>query len=416
MGQVRRSGRLALFFVMAAGLVVAACKDTPPATMTEPVISWNRIAPATGGIVDPPCSGPNPVSLPVGARRLDTGVPGPGDPPPECQDFAALSCPSWVAWGGQASCAVVTSYPYHVVVNWEFESSDPAWYVTANQATGNSWQGPMIISGKVKAQVMLPGGLFRLVEATISVGPRPAMSWATTVGGDTAIAGEIDACFRTFLSPDSVEAGYTSGQSCSGASESMRQALFTPALPTIDTLPWYTSATIPSGPNKGAVYVAHANVTMKVRTQLNRRYRADGDTLPITGTEAVRLACHDVFGNLANRTHRQVNLQCAAGNPPATQFAAFVAQTWVHERKHMDSALVAARRSAGDLHAMLGPMVAGSEADLKAVAANSFNQAHAHVKATAHFSHTNSTVPFYPVLLFRSSDSKWIEATLRANN
>ncbi len=410
-------GGIVVGLAVVMGLVLVACQDATQVTVPEEAIRWNDVGIATG----PPggCGGEPQSTGPGGILQpLDVVFPpDPGDPPPpggpppgECLDYLQLDCTPNVGWNQGAACYVVTSFYPYTVQSWEFKSGDT---LVVSHAGGNTWQGPMIVGGVVTAQVATSGGIPPMpVSASIQVGPRPSMSWAGSVGGERGSAGDIDACFTVYPSPDSVESGFMSGQSCTSGPGVNR--LFTPASPN-DT--WYTaSAPISAGPNKGFVYVASTTVTMQLRAQVNKRYRADGPRFTVTATPVVDTACQLVFGDRFDRTHLEVNTQCAAGNPHATQFEAFVNQIWAHEDLHLNAGIAAAKRDSGDLVKRIGPLVGRNTDHLENQANRLFNAAQDYVYSNALSSHTHTYLQFDTVLVFRSSDSKWVETFVRAKN
>lgn len=201
----------------------------------------------------------------------------------------------------------------------------------------------MLLSGTVGIDVSVDGGLpFRVTDG-VAVMPRiGSMSWVSTIGGRRGAPGEMDRCFLPFRI-DSLQAGLTSGSSCSRGNEF---ALFTPAspylaesgAPIVELRP-----TIASGPNTGLTYVQRALVTMQLRTQLRREFRQDGPLYPVVAGTNAALAC----GNTMSRTIRSANLDCFANSK---WFNAFSSSMWTHEDQHMASALQIASTPSADLH------------------------------------------------------------------
>jgi hypothetical protein len=164
------------------------------------------------------------------------------------------------------------------------------------------------------------------------------------------------------------------------------------------------------------VYVNSVSATMQIRTQLNRLFRPDGPAFAVSGNGQVSNACYAVFGNFNARTHSETNTQCFGTSLGyKLNFEAFVATTWAHEGRHMDSALVAARSPAGDLHALVSPFVKQNTTELTALTFGAFYDAYDHVFARSLSSHTGGTDTFGPVVRFVGSPSSWTVATLNVS-
>lgn len=254
---------------------------------------------------------------------------------------AAVVCTPQVGFLGQGGCTLAVD-PSAVVgpVTWRFESDD-GWSGVVRTVSGQGsldWYGSMAISGTVSATFQPYGGPPATLQDHITV-TRRNWSWAGSVGGSQGAPGEIDECFA---GPQVV--GKMAGSACSSVYPT---ALFS----HVPSGGYSTHYVDPIGPNANLWYVKNASITMDLRTQVNRRYRADADTLdvPMGGDPAVTAGCGP-----QRRTHHHVHTSgCAAPK----SFASMVAWVWHHEGLHMSRALYLAGTPQGDLHKMWEALV-----------------------------------------------------------
>jgi hypothetical protein len=128
---------------------------------------------------------------------------------------------------------------------------------------------------------------------------------------------------------------------------------------------------------------------MQLRTQINKFWRPDGDTLglPMTGHFSVVNACGP-----QRRNHYVVNTSCATD----PDYGSFYNYAWNHEDSHMLAALDAAIQEQGDLHSLWEPLVS-SWGDLNSQVEQKRFSAHAFIVESAQCTHTgfNPTFSFF---------------------
>lgn len=190
--------------------------------------------------------------------------------------FPSLICtPTTVAQGGSVSCAFANGGPLNNPI-WKFYT-ETGLTVDGPVGTGG-WAGNMAIGGDVVVNWIDPSTMSAgqpLVQ-TITV-QRRNWSWASSVGGQVGTPGEIDSCFGSSFGT----VGLTASKNCT---ETTAPILFTPA--AISNGNGYVAASVPAGvsngPNQGLWYVASVSADMDLRTQWTKKFRADGDALPMT--------------------------------------------------------------------------------------------------------------------------------------
>lgn len=284
-----------------------------------------------------------------------------------------LSCSSQVAHLATATCFVSPpgeEDPTFGISNWSFVSNDNS-VVVQSSSSSTSWSGKMVVSGTVKVQGTSLGSQFSQ-EDHISV-TRRSWSWSGSIGGRRANPGEIDACVGS--------TGLTSGKDCSAG---VPNELFSPA----PSGGYSISAVNDDGPNDEVRYLTSATVTMQLRSQINKKWRSDGDTLglPMTGDATVVNACGP-----QRRNHHYVNTVCA----PDSDFGAWVNYVWNHEDLHRAEALNQGTTAKGDLHALWEPLVSKYPSTLTDEISDKRQDAKSHINGWALCTHTGTNPPAF---------------------
>src|SRR5687768_11103217 len=118
--------------------------------------------------------------------------------------------PTTVAFNGQVTVQF-TGGALANLPDWHFEAVNGL-YVQGPSFIG-TWQGNVVMSGKVVVWYTY-NGVEDFAETSITVQPR-TWSWASVVGGQEAVPGEIDSCFLA----DPNELGLTASRHCLHADE-----------------------------------------------------------------------------------------------------------------------------------------------------------------------------------------------------
>lgn len=223
---------------------------------------------------DPP---PPPDDDPWGDDDGGGGTPT-EPPPPEYEDEEpinlALSCPTSIQRGSTGTCTATVT-PSSATLSWTFTPSDPVWPSNAKTG-GTTWGGNWAISGTVEVRASVGAQIPAVASKSVSVTPRQ-WSWTNLNSQGQASAGQYDQC----MSPG--EAGVVVGTSCSASDKT---ALFTP--PTSNS---GFSLRASTGPNPAVWFVGYISTAMHIRSQIAKKYRADGTTHPVTGVAAVVAGC-----------------------------------------------------------------------------------------------------------------------------
>lgn len=294
--------------------------------------------------------------------------------------------PTTVSHLGSVTCSFagggILNLPF-----WHFEADGPCCIVLGPGATAQ-WTGDMVVSGDVVASwVDFDTGLPHQLRKTITV-QRRNWSWVTSVGGQAGAPGEIDTCFDP---ANWFQFGLTARTDCTSTNDAA--ILFSPV--NLSNGTGYVAASIPAGtgngPNQGLWYVASVSADIHLRTQQTRKMRADGDTVTLAGTGSVttlvRNGCVAALGNALGRNHRTVNTTCV----PTPDFATHSTCTWAHEARHLDSALVSAKRPLNDVHKLFEPVVMDSAYLLDDELFALYNDAHTNVNNSASNAHGSMT-------------------------
>jgi hypothetical protein len=289
--------------------------------------------------------------------------------------------------GSTVSCSVTKDpeWAHLDVLHWTFAGG--SFHVT-NPTADHSWSGIGVVGGWVTAEIVLDG-----TPATLSrqlyVEPR-SWSWIGQLSTGRAQPGQYDDCM------DPGNAGRVVGASCSASN---RYALFSPASMTEG----YTLEQVGSGPNKGTWYVASASTGMHLRSQINRAYREDGDSFPVTGVQQVVDACASRYGTpIPHQNNHGVNTGCTQ----TAGFSGLVSTVWNHEDRHMSAALSAAEDASLDLYNAWEPLVGESREGLQIEVINSLADIHSSLYSHAVSTHTGDDVTF-EMWLYSVIDAKW---------
>jgi hypothetical protein len=325
------------------------------------------------------CSGPDlSLSPPEGAWDWSGVMTYPGAP--------SLGCTQQVSHGGHAFCNVwVDPASTWSIAYWQFMGETlGSLYFPADPYSDKTWGGPMVVSGEVTVMIFVDG-VPHVLHSSIEV-TRRSWSWANSVGGQQGSPGVIDQCVGDLV-------GMMSGQSCT---EDLRFELFTPAVSGGHGMAQVWG----QGPNGEFWYLTNPTITMQLRTQINRRFRADGDTLdvPMTGHSTVVSSCGP-----QRRNHYAVNNQCA----PVSDYASFLNYAWNHEWLHTVAALNFAKQPTGDVHALWEPLVHKYDTDLEDDAWDLRFNAGTDISAAARCTHTGANPTFY---FWRNQGSAWADS------
>lgn len=310
-----------------------------------------------------------------------------------------ICSPTTVAHGGTVTCSFANGTPLSSP-SWSF-TTDSGLYVGGPYNVAD-WSGPMISSGTVRVNWFdeSTNGPGLTLEQPITV-QRRNWTWVSQVGGRRGNLGEIDTCFDTTFAV----LGLTASNDCTSATAHI---LYTPS--SIANGAGYVAAQVPTalnaGPNRGLWYVSSVSATMDLRTQRTRKFRSDGDTVTLAGTDpvstTVRNACQGAFGNTNGRNHVAVNTVCV--DIPA--FAADTVCTWAHEAAHLDSATVAAKLPINDVHKVFEARVRPTPAQLQTALSSLYDLAWQRVLGHARDSAHKYMTTASPTYFFRTSSSQ----------
>lgn len=297
--------------------------------------------------------------------------------------------PTTVAHGGTVTCSFVNGTPLSTP-SWTYLTSTGQW--VPGPVNAADWSGPMVISGQVRVnwfdETTYGPGQTLVEDITVQ---RRNWTWVSFVGGRVGTPGEIDGCFAdNFLA-----FGLTASSACV---QSTAGRLFIPD--TVRNGNGYVAASIPTGvangPNQGIWYVDTVTARMDLRTQITKKFRADGDTFPMTGSTVVTAGCAAAFPGspTSGRNHRTVNRNCV----PTADFLTDSVCTWSHEAKHLDSASTSAKRSANNVYLLFEPTIASSATALQNQLGSLYGNANQRVfinADSAHLAMTLDTLAFY---------------------
>jgi hypothetical protein len=323
---------------------------------------------------------------------LATGSPF-GDPVLFCN-------PTTVAFNGTVSCTLANAVPTNNPT-WHFESEGGQ--AVSGPAYTGQWSGNMVITGDVVVNYTMSSGSPGQLRETVSVTRRTTgWSWASSVGGREATAGEVDACFST----NPHQLGLTPSKDC--ANPEFAIDLFIPVEPSDNN--GFVAASIPAGtsngPNQGLWYVSTATADMDLRAQVRKRIRADGDTLNITGHDSTSAGCATAFPSAPTlgRNVRTVNKVCL----PTASYDNTFACVRSHELLHVDRATASAQQSANDVYKLWEPVVATSANSLRIALSNLYVGANDRVfdySEDLHSTLTNTPYAFWDNIGFGWSKS-----------
>jgi hypothetical protein len=259
-----------------------------------------------------------------------------------------------------------------LMLEWRFEGGSMVNELDPGSLQNLDWGGPMVTSGTVRAKINVDGVEY-LLEQPITVSPRN-WSWSGSVDGRRATGGEIDACVGSYI-------GLTTGSSC------------TAALPTLLFSAWatgdgYDTDVVPGvGPNGQFHYVSDYNITMDLRSDINRLFRSDADTLnvPMAGHSTVVSACGP-----QRRNHFAVNTVCA----PVAAYGNFLVYAWDHEDLHRNEGIAAAQASSGDLPSVWEGLLHASAAQLETLVEMRRSEVHEVIQVAMLCTHTGVNAHF----------------------
>lgn len=268
-------------------------------------------------------------------------------------DFTCV--PTTVSFNQSVNCTLVLSG--HAVADdtlaWNFKGDTLLGNVTVDDTTSIfSWTGNMITSGVVSVRVTVNGILYDR-SASVTVSRRSGWTWYSNVGGvHPGSTGEIDSCFPgNGMSLDSL-VGLTATIDCATTGTGV---LFKPTATQLsDGNGLVIDQVAGGGPNKGLWYISSATIGMDLRTQVLRHYRADGPTHTIANVPSITSQC---------QTSNPLNVAAVNSCLPqhSAPFNAFIATIWSHEKRHLDTATVAAREPAQNVKLLWESLVHGEK-------------------------------------------------------
>jgi len=311
-----------------------------------------------------------------GIIRIATGEScDPSNPIISC-DLELVCTPAAVEFGDNVACSIG---PEAEVTQWRFLWDGGS---LSGPTSGNSWSGPVVVSGTVMVEFLVNGAPGS-ETAAVNVDRRSSWTWASQVNGAQASPGEIDQCF----SPSDL--GLASGQSCTGGQYA--KALFTPVdvPPVGGSQPYGMQQVSGDGPNGSLWYIVSPTATMQLRSQVRVEFRPDGPAFAMVGDSIIVTACLNSLGAGARSTHT-VNTSCLN----TSGFADFMSFAWDHEADHVSAGIPAAQQADGDVHLLWEPLARASQSDLQFAARSAFLAAHSHISDAMESTHTGGTTEF----------------------
>jgi hypothetical protein len=253
------------------------------------------------------------------------------------------------------------------------------------------------VSGTAYVSVVLEDTRDTVVFNGFEVRPRP-WTWQDSISSDTAKIGQFDQCFKS-------QHGKVVGVACT---TQRPDHLFSPS---VDTLGFHLEPVL-HGPNKGFWYVTSAFTAMHLRSQVRKDYRSDGDRFKVTGPDEVVDGCEAHFGSqVPDLINLDVNKLCMKTDT----LAKMVQFIWAHEKKHLDSMIVHARKPVGDLHWNWEPLYSTDRAKLQFDIMREASTLHGEIVKAGLRSHQGDTVQFTS-WLYRADVKEWRWHTLKLAN
>jgi hypothetical protein len=153
----------------------------------------------------------------------------------------------------------------------------------------------------------------------------------------------------------------------------------------------YTITEVNSGPQAGGWYVTNPITRMDLRTQLAKKYRPDGASVPVNGVPQVVQACSGVYGSpIPPQNTHGINTGCFQ----IADFTSLVNFTWSHEAQHLALAQPEAEKAENDNYDQWEPIVRQSESSAAYDALSVLNSMHSKVSTAANSSHTGGKTYF----------------------
>lgn len=362
-------------------LTVVACADVPDTT--SPAVVWEGIEVGTSGPVGCTPWGDELRDGESSSRERQSAGANARTSTTNCTGTVELVCSDGtLQWGQWITCQLIIE-PYDVqmmasVRRWSFDGANGSY--TPAYSNFFTWEGPMIESGLISADVDVDGGVTP-VSTYVMVSARPSATWGSNITTGPAVGTQIDHC----VAAD--EIGLTANTSCTLATANR---LFSPA---------YANATfhdpqpVTYGPNTGLWYVGNPVASMHLRKVLRRDLRADAIPMPVwtNSHPAVVSGC----GTTGQRTINYVNTVCAPNAHSGGYFPGFrdlVLDNDAHEQNHLSLAFTAAQQTSGNLRQRLAPLVRRGQAALEEAAEIQHTNAHGYVSQQAMFHSGMSTL------------------------
>ncbi|MBY0491046.1 MAG: hypothetical protein K2R93_14480 [Gemmatimonadaceae bacterium] len=265
--------------------------------------------------------------------------------------------PAQVPWGGNITCKLTISG--HAVgddtVYWKFEAADTISGMQSNvvvEDTTNAltWSGPMVKSGRVSVQVRVNGVQYAK-NASVTVDRRPGWSWSAALGWQPGAPGDIDGCFDP-EGPNRITAGLTASASCA---QTVNADILIPISSRYRRGSGYTlDQVVGGGPNRGLWYVSSFAVGADLRTQLHKKFRADGPTYSLSQVD-FGFYVNPCAGSQPSRTHESMN---ACYSTESAEYNRFTSVIWAHEASHANLIVNMGRTTSFDLQRLTERVVA----------------------------------------------------------
>jgi hypothetical protein len=300
------------------------------------------------------------------------GTPSQCPPAPtedECTYTATLQCPIGVERGSTGTCtfSIQPGWVLEAVTSWGFQGAVTA---TALEANTMTWGGTLVESGQVRVEFQANGGM-GVVVAELGVTPRN-WSWDSSMRSFQAgVPGDLDNCMTSQIGLAADKFG------C-------------PPDPSIIINPGPGQGfgvAAGSGPGAGGRFVTNPTTRMDLRSQLAKRYRADGDKHEVNGVLQVVQACGPIWSPLPTPPQNDagINLSCMQNQT----FSDLVSFAWAHENEHVTLASEEAPKPINDIYALWESVIASTYGDALDAANVIQNAAVQRIRVAALANHSN---------------------------
>ncbi|MHB1329846.1 MAG: hypothetical protein ACYC2K_16735 [Gemmatimonadales bacterium] len=290
----------------------------------------------------------------------------------------ALDC-GVVIRGQTATCAILDSVD--AVSGWRFDGPvlpglNDSVHV-ASAATGLTWSGVGVISGKVSAIVTV-GGQIDTVSGSLTVADRTGPAWRWDSGNKWTVRqdGPPLCAYSPFVDPGATRLGVnrrTSG--CFEFDQDQRVSIEPSVRSSAAQDSGFTAASVAGGPNDGLWYVTAVHYYMDRTSEMNPLIRSGGPTSTLTNSTDQRV-CRQAL-NLGKNAPVVVNFHTYNTVCRSFSLTPLFSAIWAHEglgtndplnplqaNGHEARRRIAARDPVNDPYRIAEPLIRASYAEL----------------------------------------------------